>query len=215
MLRTGTVALLVLLVGAPGIARADISIQKDGPQAFDGASELSLHLGYQAGLSGRFANPSGFKLLLDYGRHLGGPVWFDVQLNPVFAGLGGGCTASVDKPSICGNQGGWGLEAAGGVKIKLADQIPGVRRLPIVIEVPATIGVVALYARQCDDGGAAAVVRTGVRAEYFLLHNLGVGLGLGFAIGPGFHGGSSCRPHGGYTDLYTALDFSVGAEWNL
>jgi hypothetical protein len=191
-------------------ARADI--QKYGPEVFPRKNELSAHFGYQAGFAGQFANPSGFKLFIEYGRKFTDLVWLNIQLNPIF-GFGtvvGVCYDGAGRPFDCGFRGyygGWGLEAAVGVKLKIRT------RIPLVIEVPLNAGVVGMVNRECGDNGAAVVFRPGTSIKYFLKNNIAVGGGVNFAMGPGFHGASPCSPS--YTDFYGAFDVGLGAEFIL
>jgi hypothetical protein len=196
-----------LLVVSAQSARAEI--QKSGPENFPGKNELSAHIGYQAGFSGQFANPSGFKLFFDYGRRFTDLVWLDLQLNPIFgySASANVCYDNRGRPFTCGANGGWGIEFAAGVKLKIKTKIP------LVVEVPLTVGVVGMFSRQCGDNGAALVLRPGAGAKYFLTRAVAVGAGVNFAMGPGFHGASSCT--GSYTDFYAAFDFQLGAEFIL
>src|SRR5689334_3164540 len=75
-------ALSLLLLASPAVA--EVGIQKSGPEVFPGKNELSAHVGYQAGFAGQFANPSGFKLFMEYGRRFTDLVWLNIQLNPIF-----------------------------------------------------------------------------------------------------------------------------------
>src|SRR5262249_51806986 len=134
------------LLAQPALAQS--SIQKSGPEMFPANNELSAHIGYQAGFAGQFANPSGFKLFMEYGRRFTDLVWLNIQLNPIF-GYGastGVCYDRFGNAFACGYggyYGGWGLELAAGVKLKIKTKIP------LVIEVPLTIGVVGMVAREC------------------------------------------------------------------
>jgi hypothetical protein len=182
---------------------------RSGPEAFPGANEISAHIGYQAGFAGKFANPSGFKLFAEYARRLSDLVWLDVQANNVF-GFGsvtGTCFDQNGNPFPCAGfyYGGWNFELAVGVKLKIKTSIP------LVVEVPLVAALEVLYNRQCGDTGVAPAARVGGGVKYFVTRSIGVGGGINFALGPGFHGASNCG--GSYTDFYGAFDFQVGAEF--
>jgi hypothetical protein len=191
---------------------AQTGIQKSGPESFPGKNELSAHVGYQAGFAGQFANPSGFKLFMEYGRRFTDLVWLNIQLNPIF-GFGapsGICYDNFGNGVSCAGgpyYGGWGIEAAAGIKLKIKTNIP------LVVEVPLTVGVVGMVNRTCGDNGAAVAFRPGVSVKYFLKRNIAIGGGANFAFGPGFHEASVCSA--GYTDFYGAFDFQLGAEFIL
>ncbi len=77
---------------------------RSGPEQFPGNNEFSVHIGYQAGFAGRFANPSGFKLFAEYARRFSDLVWLDLQANNVF-GFGestGTCYDRAGRPFPCG-----------------------------------------------------------------------------------------------------------------
>jgi hypothetical protein len=47
--------------------------------------------------------------------------------------------------------------------------------------------------------------------KYFVTRSIGLGGGINFAVGPGFHQASDCL--NSYTDSYGAFDFQLGAEF--
>jgi hypothetical protein len=207
--------LIILILAAASPAFAD-GVQTSGAEAFPGKNEISAHIGYQAGFAGRYANPSGFKLFAEYARALTDLVWLDVQFNPVFGFGGSGTYTCYDRfgnPYVCGGAayyGGWDLELAVGVKLKFK-----LGKIPLVIEAPITLALEGLVNRSCGDNGVAApVLRTGGGVKYFVTRAIGLGVGVNFALGPGFHADSPCGPNG-YTDFYGAFDFALGAEFIL
>ncbi len=185
---------------------------RSGPEQFPGNNEFSVHIGYQAGFAGRFANPSGFKLFAEYARRFSDLVWLDLQANNVF-GFGestGTCYDRAGRPFPCGGgryyyYGGWDFELAIGVKLKIKTSIP------LVVEIPILAALEVLYNRQCGDTGVAPAVRVGGGVKYFVTRSIGVGGGINFALGPGFHADSDFRAS--YTDFYGAFDFQLGAEF--
>ncbi len=200
-------ALVLLLLAAPAWGQ----IQTHGKEEFPGNNELSVFTGYQAGFSGTFGNPSGFKLMAEFAHGFSQIVWLDVQLNQTFGfGGTGTCFDRFGNPFPCGGayNGGWATELAVGVKLKFKTGIP------LVVEVPITAAFEILYDRACGDNGVAApVIHPGVRAMYFLTRKIGVGVSFNFALGPGFHGGGCGQ--GSYVDLFGAFDASLGAEFIL
>jgi hypothetical protein len=198
------------------LVSASASAQRDSKFAFNGSNEISVGLGYQFGLGGQFGNPTGFKLFFDYGRRITDLVWLDFQLNPVF-GYGPSNTGICYDPRghafACGFSyyyGGYGLEFAGGVKLKFP------LRIPLVIEVPITLAVMGMFDRVCGDDGAALLFRTGGEVKYFVTRWLGVGGGVHVAFGPGFHGSSSsavCSYYGSYNDFAGFVDVDAGVEF--
>jgi hypothetical protein len=183
---------------------------RSGPEHYPGKNEISVHLGYQEGFAGKFANPSGFKLFFEYARRLSDVVWLDLQANNVF-GFGPGeaiCYDRLGRPFPCNlgyYYGGWDFEFAIGVKLKIKTKIP------LVVEIPILAAVEVLYDRQCGDTGAAPALRVGGGVKYFVTRSIGVGGGINFAFGPGFHAASACFDS--YTDFYGAVDFQLGAEF--
>lgn len=182
---------------------------KSGPEHFPANNEVSVHIGGQVGFAGKFANPSGFKLFAEYARRFTDLVWLDVQANNVF-GFGsatGTCYDRMGNPFPCNGfyYGGWDFELAIGVKLKIKTGIP------LVVEVPLLAAVEVLYNRQCGDTGAAPAARVGGGVKYFVTRAIGVGGGVNFAFGPGFHGASNC--FNSYTDFYGAFDIQFGAEF--
>lgn len=192
-----------------GITTAAADNMKEWP----GKHELSPHLGYQVGFGGDVGNLSGFRLGAEYAYRFQQYVWFDVQAHNIF-GLGG-------KDGPCRNnllekcyRGGWGFELDAGVKIKIP-----VASIPLVIEVPVLVAVIATYNRDCGDNGAAVpAFKTGAGVRYFVTKKIGVGGAIDFAFGPNFHGAGAVlcgKGNDSYTDFYGAFTFSLGAEFIL
>ncbi len=208
-MRTALASLMTFVfISTAATAAGAVEIQKSGPETFPSKHEITANLGYQTGYGGTIANPSGFKLTADYAYQFHPIVWFDLQVNNVFGfgGAGGGCIATA--ATNCYYSGGWGLELAGGVKLKFRTSIP------LVVEVPLLIGATVLYNRECGDGGAAIAVHPGAGLKYFVTNRIGLGIQVSTAVGPGFHSTSKC--HGGsYTDFYGYFDFMAGAEFLL
>lgn len=202
------IAILVLIALAHGSASADL--QHRGPEIFPGRHELSPQIGYQAAFGQKLGDPSGFKLVLEYAYRFHPMVWFDLQLNQVF-GAGGKDGLCISGQSRLCYRGGWETQFAGGVKLKFA-----IRQLPIIIEVPILVALNALYARECEDNGAAfPVARLGVGMRYFLTPRIGIGGGFYTEFGPAFHGSTPCRGGGGFADFFGAVDLLTGAEFIL
>ena len=177
---------------------------------FPGNNEFSVHIGYQAGIAGTFANPSGFKLFAEYGHRFSDLVWLDVQANNVF-GFGpspGVCYDRFGNPFPCAAgyyYGGSEFELAVGVKLKI------LTRSPLVVEIPILGALEIIYDRQCRDAGVSPAVRMGGGVKYFVTRSIGLGGGINFAVGPGFHQAGDCSAS--YTDSYGAFDFQMGAEF--
>jgi hypothetical protein len=203
-----TFVVFIVLSIASG-ARA-VEIQRSGPEEFPSKHELSAHLGGQAGFGGKLGTPSGFKLNGEYAYRFHEILWFDLQLSQLF-GFGAECQFPA-LPAYC-YRGGWAVELAGGVKIKLKT------RIPLVVEIPILVGLDGIYNRACGDNGVAVpVVRAGGGVKYFLTQRIGVGLQTNFAFGPAFLGSgtntSPCQTNS-YVDFYGAWDFLIGAEFLL
>jgi len=199
------VALLLVSSALSTAARAEI--QAGVRQEFPSKHEISVHTGFQAGYGAKLGSTSGFKLDADYAYRFHPFIWFNADIANVF-GFGsadGFCAHAVGE---C-YRGGWALELMAGLKFKFAT------RIPLVVEVPALLGVEVLYNRDCGDNGAAApVVKTGGGVKYFLTRKIGVGGKIDMAFGPGFHGSSVCNNQS-YTDFFGYFDFMVGAEFVL
>jgi hypothetical protein len=200
-----TVAFAVLLLVSSTAAA------QRGSLPFSGNNGVGVGLGYQYGFGGQFANPSGFKLFFDYDHRITDIVWLDFQLNPVFgyaAAFEGVCYDPKGHAFACNSNlyyGGWAVEFAGGIKLRFPTPIP------LVVDVPITASVMAMFNRQCGDDGAAVMLRAGGEVRYFVTKWLGVGGGVHLAFGPGFHGAGPCSP--GYTDFVGLFDFQAGVEF--
>lgn len=203
--------LLLLLLAPPALAAP--TLQLSGQESFPSPNELSLRLGYQASFGAALGNPSGFLLALGVSRHLEGPIWFDAQLINVFggasAGVGGGCYDAVGTPTPCSIGGGSSMGLAAGLELRLSRLFT----LPIVLEVPLLVGADLLYGRECGDVAVGIGLRPGARARWFLLPNLGVGVGVGLLLGGARHGAGDCHPTAGFVDFYGGFDIDLGGEW--
>jgi len=203
---------LALALALVRTAPAHAEVQKSGPQEWPGKHALAPHVGYQVGFGGDVGNLSGFRLGLEYNYRFQQYVWFDMQVHNIF-GFGGRDGVCRGNPLDRCYRGGWGIELDAGVKVKIPTAIP------LVIEIPVLIGVIATYNRDCNDNGAAVpALKTGVAVRYFLTRRIGVGAGANFTFGPSFHqaGAAFCgKGNSSYTDFYGAFDFSIGAEFIL
>ncbi len=195
-------ALAILLL--PSLAGADI--QKNGPEAWPGRTELSAHIGFQQGITSYFdgGTPSGFKFFADYAYRVQKLLWLDVGVDLVF---GAGQCDLLQNCSYGG--GGYTVDPHAGIKVKWLPPIPLVPYAKVAVE-----GIIN-YHRFCDDGGFALAGRISGGAKYFLLRNLGVGIETGFNAGPGFYNGTDCAGFNqkSHVEFYFAFDFGVGAEF--
>jgi hypothetical protein len=208
MLRSRSLFVVTLLLAGAASAVAHADIQTGVPEEFPSKHELSAHLGFQAGYGAQLGSTSGFKLDGEYAYRFHPLIWFDANLANVF-GFGsadGVCTHSVLATCY---RGGWALEMAAGIKVKIAT------RIPLVVEVPVLLGVDVLYNRDCgDDGAGVPILKTGAGVKYFVTKKIGVGAKLDAAFGPSFHQSSVCKQQS-YTDFFGYFDFLVGAEFVL
>lgn len=217
MSRTSIACLFALALAlAPSVARADI--QKSGPEVWPGKNDVSVHLGFQTGLSSYGTGggpPGGFKLFLDYSFRFqdGGAytLWLNFGVNLV---VGGGCGATAGTNLfVCGTfSSGDAVEPFAGVQLKFKTPIP------LVPYVKGNLIVDTIFQRHCGEYGVAVGARIGGGVKYFLTKMIGVGIDTGFSLGPAYYTGVSatCDVHNffpSHTEFFATFDFGVGAEF--
>ena len=158
-----------------------------GPHPFLRDNELSAHLLLSSGIGDAFGGP---KIAADYGYHLRGASWLNLEANAQF----GGC----DGARPCGN--GPVFETLAGGKWKFATTTP------IVAHAKAAGGLVYVFP---DDGRASlgVAVRGGGGATYFLYDWIGLGLEACFSLGHVSYESTYTR-----SDTYAVFDFGGGVE---
>lgn len=181
-------AALAVGLGGPVVGRARAQPLLEGPYSFTHANELSAHLLLGSGIGDQFGGP---KVAADYGYHLGGAAWLNLEANVQF----GGCSNDA-RP--CGN--GPVFETLAGGKWKFATTVP------IVAHVKAAGGLVYVFP---DDGRAAVgvAVRGGGGATYFFYDWIGLGLEACLSLG---HVSYDSTYNRGAT--YAVFDFGGGVE---
>lgn len=214
---------LALACAAARPARADIQVR--GPEVWPGKSEVSAHLGFQAGLSGYSVGggpPAGFRFTGAYNFRFYDAGLFTLWLDVGFGlTVGGSCNTSAagfGRVYACGAfSTGSEIQPLAGVKLKFRTPIPLVpyARLDAFFSY--------IFNRYCDDNGFAVGARAAGGAQYFLTRNLGVGLESGFTLGPSFYpNGAPDKNVGCYTNSYTypphnefygAFDLVVGGSY--
>jgi hypothetical protein len=161
------------------------------------SNELSGGLGFAVDLNA--FTPGGFKWFNDYGHHLGGPAWINVQLN-LTAGEGGRCYWHHDDVWVCDQWRGSGMEVGLGVKLKWR-----ARRSPVQIHTKLGPAVELVWFD--DFHGTALVFRGGVGVRYFVLPELSFGGEIAAAVGPIFSRYDS--------EVYAAVDANFGVEYQF
>lgn len=190
----GIVALLALVASADAEARV---VKRHHVR---GKNELSGGIGFAADLTP--LTPGGFKWFNEYGHHLGGPTWLNLQFN-VTAGDGGrGCYWYRDDVWIC-DEGdhfdGHALELGLGVKLKWR-----ARRSPVQVHTKIGAAVDMIWFDVYY--GTAAAFRSGFGVRYFIVPSFSVGGEVMAAVGPHF------SRYGDGVDLYAAVDLNLGVE---
>jgi len=208
---------LLALTALPRPALADIQVK--GPEVYPGKSEVSVHVGYQAGVSGFFGggSPTGFRLLGDYNFRFydfgGTTLWLNAGAALT---VGGSCGVITAKGGACGGfASGDSIEPMVGLKAKFRTPIP----LVPYVRLDAFFSYI--FNRYCDDNGYGFGARAAGGAKYFLTRNVGIGLEAGVTLGPaifpnGAPSGSKCGISyysGPHTDFYGAIDILAGAEF--
>ena len=226
-LRIALVSLFAVIgtIGTIGAGTAQAQIQTRGPETFPGKNELSLHLGFQSGLtsyttgSGFFAGgpPGGGRFTFDYGYRVNDPGKYSLWLDFGFAftfGSGPGViyTPNGDYASYGGS--GYELKPFFGVKLKWRTPIPLVPYAKFNGE------VAGIFGRYCGDNGVGFLAHAAGGVKYFLTRNIGLGIETGFDFGPAHYSGTnfgdpSCPRYyyPSHTELYSTIDFSAGAEF--
>lgn len=169
-----------------------------------GDQELSTGVGFAADM-GAFT-PGGFKWFNEYGHHIKGPTWFNLQVNVTLGDSGGHCYFHrYDGVWICHDDpylDGTGLEVAAGVKLKWrAGRIP--------LQIHAKFGGAVDFIWFDAFYGAAVVFRPGFGLRYFFVPTFSVGAEVVGAVGPAFLG------YDIGTQLYGAIDANFGIEWRF
>ena len=186
-----SIFLLCLLLGGQVAHAADY---RRGPNEFSG------HLGFQGGWWDW--TPGGAKIALEYGKHLGGLQWLNLQLNFVVGRRwGGDCWYDSAGHWHCSDWGyrGSAIELGGGLKWKF------VHVAPPFVPYAKLGGMVALLSYP-DVIGLGLAVKGGGGFKYFLLPNVGLGLELNMALGFNF------LNHDVGFGLLWAVDFLLGVE---
>jgi hypothetical protein len=219
------VVLGTLLVPSLGLAQ----VQSSGPEAWPGKNAVGVSLGFQTGIgsytvSGHSAGPglfsaggppNGFKLLFNYNfrvRDEGAfTLWLDFGANFT---IGSGCSyVSGNNFYACGYaSNGDTIEPLAGVRLKFRTPIP------LVPYARADATVIGVFNRYCGDNALAFGARLGGGANYYVLKWLGLGLDMGFTLGPGFYFGNNANQcpdfyYGSHVEFYATYDLSVGAEF--
>ena len=182
--------LVALALGAAtvGEARAQQPPLMQGPHPFTHDNEVSGHLLLGSGIGDPL---SGTKIAVDYGYHLGGASWLNLEVNAQF----GACESGA-RP--CGN--GPVYETLAGGKWKFATSTP------IVAHAKAAGGLVYVFP---DDSHAAigVALRGGGGATYFFYDWIGLGLEACLSLGHVSY--ASTSDHGA---TYALFDFGAGVE---
>ncbi|HEY2903040.1 MAG TPA: hypothetical protein VGL59_20830, partial [Polyangia bacterium] len=181
-----TTAVTLTLALAPAARATEPLLQ--GPYPFAHNNELSAHVLLAGGLGDSFG---GTKLAADYGYHLGGAAWLNLDVNTQF----GGCRTDT-SPCSSGKV----FETLAGAKWKFATSTP------IVVHAKATGGLVYVFP---DDGHAALGVaaRGGGGATYFFYDWIGLGLEACLSLGH-----VSYESTYNHSDTYAVFDFGGGVE---
>ncbi|HVR61876.1 MAG TPA: hypothetical protein VMU50_08250 [Polyangia bacterium] len=182
------VVVAAIAIGAPAVGRAQSPPLMEGPHPFARDNEVSAHVLLGTGVGD---SPSGAKLAVDYGYHLGGATWLNLEANGQFGGCGSG-------PGPCGN--GPVFETMAGGKWKFATSVP------VVVHAKAAGGLVYVFP---DDGRAAlgVALRGGGGATYFFYDWIGVGLEACFSLGH-----VSYESTYNHDATYAVVDFGGGIE---
>jgi hypothetical protein len=169
----------------------------------EGEHELSGGIGFNASLSAY--GPGGFAWFNEYGYHLKGIVWLNLQLNVIAGETRGHCKYQSNKWSCDDKyyaEGGTGLESIAGVKLKWR-----LRKIPLQFH--AKFGGGPMLVWWGDFYGAVVALKGGGGARYFVVPTLGVGMEITTAFGPAFY-----RYDLG-TRFYGALAMNLGVEWRF
>lgn len=197
---TGLLVTLVLMASADARPRHRITKRYRARAQ----NELSGGFGFAADLTA--LTPGGFKWFNDYGRHLGGPTWLNLQLNVTLGDHGGHCYFNRgDGIWICEDYRafeGNALELGMGVKLKWR-----ARHTPL--QVHAKFGGAMNLIWFDDFYGTAVAFRSGFGLRYFFVPSFSIGAEVVTAVGPAF-----LRYDLG-TELYAALDANFGVEWRF
>jgi len=166
--RYATVALAAALIALGPAARAEEALLR-GPYPFRNQNELGVRGGFALGLGD---TPGGTQAIVDYGYRLDGGLWLNLEGGFLSGRCGGGLTFG----RTCGVRTGNVADVLGGIKWKLAMDVP------LVPYGKIAAGLFYLFP---DEGksGMGVGLRGGIGATYFLYEWLGVSLEAQIAAG--------------------------------
>jgi hypothetical protein len=191
--------LLLVLVVAPSLASA----QRRYYLSYD-RNEISVGAGVQVDATGW--EPAGMKLFFEYARRIGPHGALVFQANPlVVPGRSVQCYGNPCPGGFDGN--GYSFDLLFGGKWRWH-----ARNAPVLGTFDLTFGAVPLWARQGDDNGVAAVVRTGGGVVVLASRHVGVRFDAHMIAGPEFHGYWRCDGCGQVAP-YLAFDTGLAVEF--
>ena len=159
-----------------------------GPHPFIKDNELTVHVGYSAGLGD---DMRGLRVQGDFLNRLGQTLWLDIQMGVV----SGSCRAN---QVVCSNGSGNAVDILGGAAWKFQTN------LPIVPYVKVALGPTFLFPDNTRSA-AGLLVRGGFGAHYFLYDWFGVGAEFTGSWGAAFFAADSHR-----TGALGSVDANVG-----
>jgi hypothetical protein len=157
--------------------------------------ELVGGVGLATDLSPR--TPGGIKYFAEYGYHLRGPSWLNLQIN--FTN-GSPTTCPVQLCDDWARFEGRGLEIAAGAKIKWS--------FGRALQTHLKCGLAAELIWFDAYAGAAGGLRVGGGLRYFVLESVGIGGEAAAVFGPSFLHRRRLVP----VDAYVAVDVALGVE---
>lgn len=171
-------------------ARADENLLR-GPHPFLKDNEVAVHLLFANGVGDA---PGGTKLGLNYGYHLSGPSWLNLQLNMQL----GSCRQPCNTTKA--------FETLAGAKFKFPTAIP------LVPYVKAAGGLVFVFPGEGESASGLGA-RVGGGASYFLFDWLGLGVEANLSVASVDYGGGAAGGVGASTNSgYTVFDVGGGVE---
>ncbi len=181
--------LITVLASAP--ARADENLLH-GPHPFLKENELSAHLLLAEGLGDSW---SGTKVAIDYGYHLSGPTWLNLEINV----QKGTCSLTTGSCIRSGSV----FETLAGGKWKYATESP------FVPYFKAAGGLIYLFPEEARSAVGLAL-RGGGGVNYFFFDWFGLGVEANLSLGRGFFDSSYTAGHG-----YAIVDIGGGVEFQF